>query len=329
MAGTASNVGHAVGPSGSAGAKGYLHQMGIYGSDEEFRDLIYPFALEGIATGEPVVFAYDPHKMELLQRWLPDAASVTYVTDTGPYATPAKALASWRRLVEDHLAAGARRVRIAGDVPHPGYGRPYAGWDRYEAAIDTALGDLPVWAPCLYDARIAPADVLETATRRHRHLLDRDGAHRVNHSFELPSGLADFLSAAPDPLELTPPIREIIEPTPGGVRAAVRELSRGVVGGDEEDELLLAVSEVVTNALVHGSPPVRVRIWRAEDRIVVQVHDCGLGPSDPLAGLLPGSGGDDEGGRGLWLAHQMNLDVALAVGPDGFTVRLRTGFERP
>jgi hypothetical protein len=81
------------------------------------------------------VFAYDPFKTELLHRWLPDAPGITYVSDPSPYGMPARALAGWRRVVEGHLAAGARRVRIAGNVPHPGYGRPYAGWDRYEAAV--------------------------------------------------------------------------------------------------------------------------------------------------------------------------------------------------
>ena len=28
-------------------------------------------------------------------------------------------------------------------------------------------------------------------------------------------------------------------------------------------------------------------------------------------------------GRGLWIAHQLDLDVALTVADDGFTVRLR------
>jgi hypothetical protein len=60
---------------------------------------------------------------------------------------------------------------------------------------------------------------------------------------------------------------------------------------------------------------------------VVSVHDRGDGPANHLAGLVPtphrGSG---QGmGLGLWVMHQLGLDVALCYGDDGFTVRLTGG----
>lgn len=304
-------------------AEGYLHELGIYASDEEFRDLICPFALGGLAAGEPVVFAYDAAKMALLQEWLPESPNISYVTDTAPYATPGRALAGWRRVVEDHLAAGATRVRIAGNVPHPGYGRPYAGWDRYEAAIDRAWGDLPVWAPCLYDARIAPIDVLETAMRRHRRLVAPDGTHRLNDAFEPSDRLSDFLTPQADPLEAATPTIELTDPTPAAARAVVGYAAEELDDG-QRDDLVLAASEAVTNALLHGAPPVTVRIWIGDGRVVVNVHDEGVGPTDPLAGLLSG-GVDTESGRGLSLAHQLGIDVALIADQRGFTLRLRAG----
>ncbi len=205
-----------------ATAEGYVHEVGFYASDAEFADLVLPFTHEGLRTGEPVVFAYDDYKTGLLRQWLPETPAITYVTDTGPYSTPSKALGAWRELVQGRLAAGATRVRIAGNVPHPGYGAPYAGWDRYEAAIDRTLGDLPVWAPCLYDVRIAPAEVLDRAKALHHHLRDRDGTSRANDGYHQPTGLTDFLSAPPDPLEQTLPRLELRDPTPGPVRAAIQ-----------------------------------------------------------------------------------------------------------
>ena len=312
------------GHSGGGGppmAEGYVHELGLYASDEEFRALVVPFALGGLRDAEPVVFAYDTYKTELLRSWLPASPGISYVSDFGPYAAPAKALVAWRNLVKRHLSAGAPRARIAGNVPHPGYGRPYAGWDRYEAAIDRALGDLPVWAPCLYDARIAPQDVLAAALRRHRLLLGSDGAHRANGYFQPARGLADFLSAPPDPLEATAPVAELTTPTPAGVRAALRHLAGGILSAEQCDDLVLAASEAVANALEHGVPPVMVRIWRGEGRVVINVHDQGAGPQDPLAGLLP-AGERGEDGRGLWMVHQLSIDVALSAAAGGFTVRL-------
>lgn len=316
--------GRAVDASQPRTVEGYLHEMGVYGSDEEFRDLICPFALGGLEAGEPVVFAYDPYKMDLLRQWLPDDPSFTFVTDTGPYATPAKALVGWRKLVKGHLEVGAPRVRIAGNVPHPGYGRSYAGWDRYEAAIDRALGDLPVWAPCLYDERIAPLDVLETARQRHHHFLERDGAHRANSAFDPVERLADFLSPDLDPLESTTPALELVDPTPAQARAAARQLSDEILDLDQAHELTFALSEAVTNAFVHGVPPVTVRFWAGAERIVVNVHDNGEGPVDPLAGLVPGQD-HPTSGSGLWIAHRLDIDVAIVVSGAGCTVRLRAG----
>jgi two-component sensor histidine kinase len=88
--------------------------------------------------------------------------------------------------------------------------------------------------------------------------------------------------------------------------------------------LLIGITEAVTNAQRHGRPPVTVRIWVAPDRIVVTVHDTGHGPADPLAGLVPGPGStpDRRLGMGLWVMHQLDLDIALRR-TDGFTVRLR------
>ncbi len=311
------------GSGGPSMAQGYLHQVGFYDSEEAFRKLISPFALNGIEAGEPVVFAYDPYKMDLLHRWLPDSPSITYITDTGPYGTPARALIGWRKVVEGHLAAGAPRVRIAGNVPHPGYGRSYAGWDRYEAALDNAMGDLPVWAPCLYDTRIAPPEVIDAARRLHHDVLDSDGTHNSNRSFQEVRSLAEFFSPPPDPLEQVAPAVELVDPTPAQVRATVRQLSAGLLRVSQVQDLVVAASEAITNALIHGVAPVSVRIWIAEDRVVVAVHDEGAGPDDPLVGLLPRIGDGTSLGRGLWMAHQMDIDVALFAVGTGFTVRLR------
>jgi hypothetical protein len=55
------------------------------------------------------------------------------------------------------------------------------------------------------------------------------------------------------------------------------------------------------------------------------VHDTGHGPADRLAGLVPapGSSSGRRLGLGLWVMHQLDIDVALRRTSDGFTVRLR------
>jgi anti-sigma regulatory factor (Ser/Thr protein kinase) len=70
---------------------------------------------------------------------------------------------------------------------------------------------------------------------------------------------------------------------------------------------------------------VTVRFWATSDRIVITVHDQGRGPADPLAGLVPTPSSTAQPGLGLWLIHQLDIDVALKHADDGFTVRLRGG----
>lgn len=65
------------------------------------------------------------------------------------------------------------------------------------------------------------------------------------------------------------------------------------------DDVLLCVSELATNALLHGVPPgrgYRLRMLRYEGTVRVEVHDSG-GGRPRIAGRGPGA----EGGRGLLL----------------------------
>ncbi|MDI6521622.1 ATP-binding protein [Streptomyces coelicoflavus] len=72
------------------------------------------------------------------------------------------------------------------------------------------------------------------------------------------------------------------------------------------DDVVLCVSELATNALLHGVPPGRgflLRLWLLPcgDGVRVEVHDSGGGvPAVPLE-----SGGSDEGGRGLLLVSEL------------------------
>ena len=107
------------------GHVGHFHEAGFYGSDAEFRSLIVPFAEEGVAAGEPVIIGYDDRKSGLLRSWLTDPSAVTFIGDKSLYATPARAIATYRRLFEFHVAMGAGQIRIAGDVPATSHWRRF------------------------------------------------------------------------------------------------------------------------------------------------------------------------------------------------------------
>jgi anti-sigma regulatory factor (Ser/Thr protein kinase) len=305
---------------------GCVHEAGFYGSDDEFRALIVPFVEDGLAAGEPVIIGYDERKADLLRSWLPDSSAVTFLGGQSLYASPAGTIASYSKLFDGYLTEGASRIRIAGDVPHPGNGGRFEGWDRYEAALNTVWDDLPVWALCLYDTATAPAAVLEVVEQTHPRIALPGGSRRGGRGYLDPS---DFrgLPVPPDPLERTAPAAEFLAGSAAEARHALDKAGRGLVADEILQDLLIGVSEAVSNALLYGQPPVTVRIWAGPGRLVVSVHDQGDGPADHLAGLVPTPHrGTGQGmGLGLWVMHQLGLDVALCYGDDGFTVRLSGG----
>jgi anti-sigma regulatory factor (Ser/Thr protein kinase) len=303
---------------------GHFHEAGFYGSDAEFRALIVPFAEEGIAAGEPVILGYDDRKSDLLRSWLTNPSAVEFIANNGLYATPARAIATYRRSFEFHLALGAAQIRIAGDVPHPGNGGRFEGWDRYECAVNTVWQDFPVWGLCLYDTATAPAVVLDAVERTHPRIISPSGDRRPSGRYQ---GFSEFqgVAAVPDPLEQAAPVMELTSCSAAGARHALRQIGAGRVTGAVLDDLVLGTSEAVTNALLYGDPPATVRIWAGPDRLVVRIHDNGPGPANPLAGLVPPTGRSADAELGLWLTHQLDIDVALISGDDGFTVRLRGG----
>ena len=306
------------------GQDGHFHEAGFFGSDIEFRALIVPVAEEGIAAGEPVIIGYDGPKNALVRSWLTDPSSVTFLADNSVYATPTRAIAAYRRLFELHVAQGAGQIRVTGVPPHPGNGGSFEGWDRYEAAVNTVWDDFPVWGLCLYDTATAPAAVLDVAERTHPRIVSPAGAHHANHRFQ---GAAVFegLTYASDPLEPATPMIELVDRSAAEARQALAQIGRGRVADAILEDLAIGVTVAVSNALAHGRGPVTARFWAAPDRIVITVHDQGRGPADPLAGLVPTPSSTGHPGLGLWLIHQLDIDVALKHADDGFTVRLRGG----
>ena len=306
------------------GHAGHFHEAGFYTCDAEFRALIMPFIEEGVAAGEPVIVGYDDRKNALVRSWLSDPSPVTFLADNSVYATPARAIAAYRRLFEFHAATGAGQIRITGEVPHPGNGGSFEGWDRYEAAVNTVWDDFPVWGLCLYDTATAPAAVLDAAERTHPRIVAPSGARRVNDRFQYIS-VFQALPFAADPLEQTRPTVELADTSPAEARQALAQIGEGYVPGTILEDLLIGVTEAVSNALLHGRGSTTVRIWATPGRMVITVHDEGHGPADPLAGLVPAPSSIPDAGLGLWLIHQLDIDVALNHADDGFTVRLRGG----
>jgi anti-sigma regulatory factor (Ser/Thr protein kinase) len=84
---------------------------------------------------------------------------------------------------------------------------------------------------------------------------------------------------------------------------------------DSQDALLL-VSELVTNALIHGAPPIRLTMRCADSRTIVRVSDSGHQPillQHPVAA-------DAVSGRGLRLLEGIATNWGVDADTDGQSV---------
>lgn len=302
----------------------FCHDAVLYRTDDEFVAMVASFLEEGAVSGEPTLGALRRDHAALVRSALPTTAGIAFQPSDRHYARPAAAIRDGQERFSEHLAAGAESIRVVGEVPHPGVGQPWDGWARYEAAVNRAFEHFPLWGLCAYDLRTTPAHVIDDVERTHPHITTADAFRLDNDRYQDPAAfLADRPRSDPDPLELGPPALELFHPRPAVARHAVAELSQTTtLGPGEVDDLVIATSEIVTNALLYGRPPVRLRAWTGPDSMVVTVHDAGPGPRDPFVGLVPADKGGGEGGFGLWIAHQLCHRVTLDTDPDGFTVRL-------
>jgi anti-sigma regulatory factor (Ser/Thr protein kinase) len=83
-------------------------------------------------------------------------------------------------------------------------------------------------------------------------------------------------------------------------------------------DMLIAGTELASNAVRHGAGIEEVRVGRVDGRFVCEVIDRGSGFEDPAAGYLaprPGTG------KGLWVARQLTWNLEFFHSPRGFTVR--------
>lgn len=91
---------------------------------------------------------------------------------------------------------------------------------------------------------------------------------------------------------------------PRTARRAVAQLLRDWGAAPLIDPALLAVSELVTNAVVHATPPLVLLVALDEASVELAVRD-----GHPQLPSLGGSGGDDS-----WLAHGgRGLDIVRAL----------------
>ena len=309
-----------------SGAALASHTALVYRDPDHFAQVVGRYLEEGISREERVLAVVSPARMERLRDDLgPDAHRVDFGDAREAYSP------QWhvfRAVLDTFAEAPGRRLRVVAEqdlgARSPAEVRDYR---RLEAAVNVVFRDHPLTLLCPYDAGTLPPELVDVGRLSHSSMLDGEG-FRPNGQYADPAAVLHGLSA--------------VTPVPAGAAtlrcdgpadvAAARRFVRdhaAPAGVDVEavDDLVLAVTEVLTNALAHGEPARRLHLYDGGATWICHVHDSGPGPSDPFAGFAPPTV-PSEYGYGLWLARQLCAAVDVGVDGTGTHVRLHTRLPR-
>lgn len=280
------------------------------------------FLRGGLERGHRGLVMAPPPRVDQLRSALGrDADEVTFVEDTiayGPQWNAYRVLLDFAASTPDVRSCVVAEQRLADRTP-----AELVDYRRLEAAINLVFAESAVDLLCPYDAGSLPAHLLEIGRHTHGAFLT-DGRTTPNAEFDDPwQQLAGLAGVVPPPPEAT-----TLDCSSRADVASARRLvhERGVEAGidpDVVDDIALAVTEVLTNALLHGEPPALLHVYDEGLTWVCHVHDGGGGLTDPLAGLLPPTEPSDHG-YGLWLARQLCTAVDVGTDRSGTHVRLHT-----
>jgi anti-sigma regulatory factor (Ser/Thr protein kinase) len=307
------------------GSPGFRHDALVFDDPDEVTSIAAPWLREGLSAGDAALVAAGPEVSGSLVDALGDDPRVLVVERHALYrARTPTAITAFRRFAEEHALPG-HRVRVVGETDYGSTAADQREWQAYEAVINRAFAPYPLWGLCVVDSTL-PEPVLASVRQTHPQLVTASG-REPNPGFVDPASYLRALPVPDEPLEATPPaLADDTLTEPAAVRSALRDLLATVDGPPAVlEDFLMAVDEIASNAVRHGSLPAALRVWTAPGRLVATVRDSGDGLRDPFAGYGPAHGEDlSRGGMGLWLARQLCDHVAVRLSADGVGVRLST-----
>lgn len=323
----------------TAGAVRLRHAVaftdGFTASADEVVARAAPFVAAARGRGEPVAFAVRPDVARELAAVPPAAALLTaglpaddsapivpLAVPEGPDRSGQTLAARWARELRAHSRGrGGVTVVVAHDPDLDGLDGGF--WTELDAALNVALADVAATVLCLYPQFPLHLEVADGARRNHPLVL-AGGALRHNPEHRGAREVLTDRGGAPAPALLGPPDQRMGFDT--WQLVAVRDtVARAAhAAGCDRDrvaDLVLAVNEVATNAVEHGSGDAHLALWTGGRELLCEVHDGGR-LADPLPGLRAPHPSDPRG-RGLWIARQL-CDLLHVWGDDSGThVRIR------
>ncbi|HEX8934143.1 MAG TPA: ATP-binding protein [Pseudonocardiaceae bacterium] len=305
-----------VGTSGCG--RGLAHHGLLHPPSADLTATLAPLITERLTRGETVLAALPPSTAAELPARLPTLGGL-HITDSSElYRHPGRVLAYYRSWIANTISE-SRSVAIVA-VPHPDVDDQHraALWMHIDAATTVALAEYDLTLICAYPDHPATADAVR---RVHPSLFNGTIVPNPDH---LPA--EQFVTRYP-----LPPPAELGEPDLTHVIDHLTQLSwlrrivsahatRAGLPAARGDDVVLAVTEIASNAIEHGAPPATVRLWTTPTSMICQITDAGE-YTQPLAGLLPPLSTQYRG-RGLWMVHQLCDQAYLWQHPTTIRVQM-------
>ncbi|HEY2331223.1 MAG TPA: sensor histidine kinase [Acidimicrobiales bacterium] len=294
----------------------FHHQAFFYAGDDEYLAGPAAFVEEGIEAGETVLVAVPPDRRDLLLDHFGASANglLHFASIEEMGGNPARIIPAWSDFVRDH-GRSERGARGVGEPIWSGRSaEELVECERHEALLNLALADATGFKLlCPYDVRSLDRDVIARAHRNHPHL---DGIRASTAAWTFEPLVPPLLDTALAPVPASARTMVFDAGTIREVRTLAGEAA-SVAGFDANrvDDLEIAVSEAVTNTVLHGGGRGEIAFWYLDPSFVCEIRDRGR-ITDPLAGRRRPDL-DASGGRGLWLINQLCDLVQLRILPDG------------
>ncbi|MFF0838222.1 MULTISPECIES: anti-sigma factor RsbA family regulatory protein [unclassified Streptomyces] len=297
----------------------FSHPALFYTGDDDYAKKVGDFVRAEAARGRPVLVAVPGGRLTLLQ----DAVGgghqdVTWADMRHEGRNPGRLLSLIQQFCDRHAD---RHPAVVSEPVWPGRTpAEVREATRHEALTNLAFSGRRAAILCPYDTAL-PEDVLEQAHRTHPAVGDGPDGFRPSPRYADPHAVCrDCDAPLPEPAD--PVVLHFQEGDLGAVRdAAAAWAEQAGLAPRRRTDWLLAVNEATGNSVRHGGGRGTLRLWRADGSVVAEARDRGR-LTDPLVGRRRPDPFSPNGGRGVWMMHQLCDLVEIRTPPAGLVVRL-------
>jgi anti-sigma regulatory factor (Ser/Thr protein kinase) len=308
--------------------RNFRHEAFFYSGEDGFLAGVLPFIRDAVAAGEPTLVAVDEPKIRAIQAALNGGHEqlVQFEEMRRMGRNPACIIPAWREFVAEQGGRG-HPIRGIGEPIWPGRSdAELVECHQHESLLNLVFAETQdFWLLCPYDAGALEPDVVAAAHCTHPLIAGSD-EQRASHAYVPPgTGPGPFDTELPEPGTEPEELEFGRDELPEVRRFTFDRAQEAGLAPDRAADLVLAVSELATNSVLHADGGGTLRVWREGSDLLCEVLDAGR-LDEPLVGRARPNG-DRSNGRGLWLVNHLCDLVQLRSFPTGNVARLHMSFE--